>query len=103
MQMVVDMRWLRPLDRTTLHESLRRTRTLVVVHEAHTLGGVGAEILAGAAESGLDLHTSPVRVGTPELRIPAAPSLVDAAIPGVTEIIAAVLAQQATKEERESA
>ncbi|MFE1196120.1 alpha-ketoacid dehydrogenase subunit beta [Streptomyces olivaceoviridis] len=87
---VIDARWIRPLDLTTVLASVRRTGRLVVVHEAHTIGGVGGEILAAVAEAGIPQRSAPVRVGTPPVRIPAAPALAAAVIPGRDAIAEAI-------------
>jgi len=47
---VVDLRSLSPLDLPTVLESVRRTRRLVVVHEAPSYVGLGAEIAARVSE-----------------------------------------------------
>jgi len=47
---VVDLRSLSPLDVPTVLESVRRTRRLVVVHEAPSYLGLGAEIAARVSE-----------------------------------------------------
>ncbi|MGO3147151.1 MAG: alpha-ketoacid dehydrogenase subunit beta [Leucobacter sp.] len=83
---VVDMRWLRPYDREGVVESLRRTGRLAVVHEAHSTGGFGAEIVAMSVESGVVLSDPPIRIGTPDARIPAAPHLAEALLPNVDRI-----------------
>jgi acetoin:2,6-dichlorophenolindophenol oxidoreductase subunit beta len=62
------------------------------VHEAHTVGGVGAEVLAAVAESGVTLRSPPVRVGAPPARVPAAPVLAQAIIPS-TDVIADAIAK----------
>jgi len=48
---VIDLRSLSPLDVATIEESVRRTRRLVVVHEASGFLGMGAEIAARITES----------------------------------------------------
>jgi pyruvate dehydrogenase E1 component beta subunit len=48
---VVDLRSLSPLDLGTLAASVRRTRRLVVVHEAPAFLGLGAEIAAQVTET----------------------------------------------------
>lgn len=83
---VIDLRWIRPLDMRTVLDSITKTRNLLVVHEAHTIGGVGAEILAAVAESGVELAHRPVRLGMPAVRIPAAPSLLEALRPDHAQI-----------------
>jgi pyruvate dehydrogenase E1 component beta subunit len=47
---VVDLRSLSPLDFPTVFESVRRTRRAVVVHEASSFVGLGAEISARLSE-----------------------------------------------------
>ncbi|MEV0390164.1 transketolase C-terminal domain-containing protein [Nonomuraea sp. NPDC050643] len=83
---VLDARWIRPLDLEAVLGSLARTGRLVVVHEAHTIGGVGGEVVAAVAEAGVPLRSAPIRVGAPPVRIPAAPSLAQAVIPSADVI-----------------
>ncbi len=47
---VIDLRSLSPLDMTPVYESVRRTGRLVVVHEAPSSGGLGAEIATRVTE-----------------------------------------------------
>jgi 2-oxoisovalerate dehydrogenase E1 component beta subunit len=61
---VVDLRSLSPLDLDTVTASVHRTGRAVVVHEAATFGGLGAEITAAVTERCFDLLEAPVlRVG----------------------------------------
>lgn len=83
---VIDLRWIRPYDSDLIAESVARTGRLLVVHEAHTVGGFGAEVVSTVAESGVRLRCAPRRLGTPPARIPAAPSLLKALMPGVDSI-----------------
>ncbi|MCC9738410.1 alpha-ketoacid dehydrogenase subunit beta [Streptomyces sp. MNU89] len=87
---VIDMRWIRPLDHDTMLSSVERTGRVVIAHEAHTVGGVGAEIAARIAEHGITLRAPISRVGTPDVRIPAAPHLAAAVIPSAESIADAV-------------
>jgi 2-oxoisovalerate dehydrogenase E1 component beta subunit len=48
---VVDLRSLSPLDLAPVYESVRRTGRLVVVHEAPSSVGVGAEVAARVSEN----------------------------------------------------
>lgn len=88
---VVDLRWVRPCDLATVMDSVGSTGRLVVVHEAHTTGGFGAEIVAAVVESGAALRSAPVRVGAPPARMPSAPVLADAIVPSVDRIVDAVV------------
>ncbi len=88
---VVDLRWLAPLDMGTVLASVARTGRLVIAHEATLTGGFGGEIAArAAADAFFSLDAPIVRVGAPPTRIPAAPSLQAAVVPGTDEIVAAV-------------
>ncbi|MGE4338280.1 MAG: alpha-ketoacid dehydrogenase subunit beta [Pigmentiphaga sp.] len=88
---VIDARWVAPMDWDTVLDSVRRTRRLLVIHEANLTGGVGAEVAAVVQERLFGDLAAPVRrLATPDLRMPAAPHLQDAAIPGVAGIVKAV-------------
>ena len=61
---VVDLRSLSPLDLDTLAASVEKTGRLVVVHEAPTFLGVGAEVAARISERCfLHLEAPVIRVG----------------------------------------
>ena len=65
---VVDVRTLRPLDRETLLESVRKTGKCLVVYEDNKFGGYGAEIAAIVAEEAFDYLDGPVtRVAGPDV------------------------------------
>jgi pyruvate/2-oxoglutarate/acetoin dehydrogenase E1 component len=84
---VVDLRWLNPLDLETVTAEVKRTTRLVVVHEANTTGGFGAEIVARVTEQCFfDLDQPPRRVALPDIRVPAAPSLQTDLVPTASAI-----------------
>lgn len=85
---VIELTWLNPLDLSQVQNSLRRTGKLAVVHEANLTGGFGAEVVARIAEAGIPLSAPPLRVGTPDVRLPAAPVLADALVPSPDHIAA---------------
>jgi acetoin:2,6-dichlorophenolindophenol oxidoreductase subunit beta len=87
---VIDLRTLRPLDATTVHESLSRTNRLVVVEEGPVSGGWAGEVLAVAVESGLEDIDDAWRIATPDGPIPYSPSLEDAFLPDAESIAAEV-------------
>jgi pyruvate dehydrogenase E1 component beta subunit len=73
---VIDLRSIQPWDRATVLDSLARTHRAVVVHEAVTAFGVGAEIAATLSQEGFDDLDAPVlRVGAPFMPVPFAKSL----------------------------
>ena len=88
---VIDPRTLFPLDLETLCESAARTHRTVVVHEAVTRGGVGAEIASRITELVFDQLAAPVlRVGSLEIPVPYNPHLEQAMMPQAADIAAAV-------------
>ncbi|WP_028934526.1 alpha-ketoacid dehydrogenase subunit beta [Pseudonocardia spinosispora] len=88
---VVDLRSLAPLDMDTIFTSVRRTRRVVVAHEAVGDCGLGAEISARVGEHCFaDLDAPVRRVTNPGLPIPFAPSLEAAVLPQPDTIATAV-------------
>jgi 2-oxoisovalerate dehydrogenase E1 component len=87
---VIDLRTIVPLDRQTVLDSLARTNRLLIVHEAVTEFGVGAELAALAVHEGFwSLDAPVVRVGAPSSPAPYAPRLERAWIPNEHDIVAA--------------
>jgi pyruvate dehydrogenase E1 component beta subunit len=87
---VIDLRSLQPWDESAVLASLARTHRLVVCHEAVEAFGVGAEIVARAADAGFDDLDGPiVRVGAPFMPPPFAKALEDWYRPDAAKIIAA--------------
>ena len=73
---VIDLRTISPIDKDTIFESLRKTKRLVIVHEAVKQGGVGAEISALVAEEMIDWLDAPIRrIGAPFVPVPFSPPL----------------------------
>jgi 2-oxoisovalerate dehydrogenase E1 component beta subunit len=69
---VIDLRTLRPLDKETVLDSVRKTGKCLIVYEDNKFGGYGAEVAAIVAEEAFDYLDGPVmRVAGPE--IPAVP------------------------------
>ncbi|MEM8823204.1 MAG: alpha-ketoacid dehydrogenase subunit beta [Pseudomonadota bacterium] len=86
---VIDLRTIRPMDRDTVLESVRRTGRLLCVYEGVKTLGIGAEISAMVAESDVfDYLDAPiVRLGGAESPIPYNPGLEKAAVPQVPDIL----------------
>ncbi len=57
---VIDIATVKPLDGATIHESVKRTGRLVVVHEAPVTCGFGAEVVARVAERALTSLIAPI-------------------------------------------
>lgn len=58
---VIDVATLKPLDISTILDSVQKTGRCVIVHEAPLTGGFGAEIAAQLAEQGLLYLLAPVQ------------------------------------------
>lgn len=87
---VIDPRWLAPFDAETVVASVSRTGRLVVAHEANVTGGFGAEVAARVGRDAFWSLEAPIeRVGLRDVKVPAAPSLQEAIVPTVTDIVAA--------------
>ncbi|TGP53066.1 alpha-ketoacid dehydrogenase subunit beta [bacterium M00.F.Ca.ET.230.01.1.1] len=88
---VVDLRTIRPIDRQTVIDSVKKTSRLLCVYEAVKTLGIGAEVSALVAESeAFDYLDAPiVRLGGAETPIPYNPDLEKATVPQVPDIIAA--------------
>jgi pyruvate dehydrogenase E1 component beta subunit len=87
---VIDLRTLRPLDVPTLLESVSRTHRAVVVDEGWRTAGLSAELSAAITEGAFyDLDAPVARVCTAEVPIPYAKHLEDAALPQVSDVVAA--------------
>jgi pyruvate dehydrogenase E1 component beta subunit len=90
---VIDLRTIEPLDMDTILESVRHTRRMLVVHEAHANCGLGAEIIARVYECAPYSLTVPARrLGAKHAPIPVAEPLENAVLPQVSDIVAAAQA-----------
>lgn len=69
---VIDVRTLRPLDKDTILESVKKTSKVLISYEDNKFGGYGAEIAAIIAEEAFEYLDAPVmRTAAPE--VPAVP------------------------------
>lgn len=90
---VIDLRTLWPWDRDAVFASVEKTGRLMVVHEAVSVAGFGAEIAATVSESLHKALKAPVkRVAAPRIPISYAPVLEDEA-----RVTAAAVAAAARK------
>jgi pyruvate dehydrogenase E1 component beta subunit len=88
---VIDPRWIAPFDTESVVASVSKTGRLVIAHQANVTGGFGAEVAARIARDAFWSLDAPIeRVGVPDTRIPAAPILQQALIPGADAVAAAV-------------
>ena len=85
---VVDLKTLKPLDTSTVLESVKKTGRLLIVHEDNVTGGVGAEVAALAAAEAFEYLDAPVtRLCGPDVpTMPFAQTLEDSYMPNVERI-----------------
>lgn len=87
---IIDLRTIVPLDVETIAASLRKTGRLLVVDEAWSMFGVGAEIAAAMMELAFDELDAPIgRLHTERVSFPFSPSLENAVAVTVDKIVAA--------------
>ncbi len=88
---VINLRTIRPLDRWTILESVKKTNRIVSVEEGWPYAGVGSEIAALCGEHAFDYLDAPVlRVCGADVPLPYAANLETLALPKPEDIIEAV-------------
>jgi len=88
---LLDLRTLAPWDREAVLASVGKTRRCLIVHEDTITAGFGAEIAAVlAAHAFFDLDAPVERLAMPDVPSPHSPRLLDAVVPGVGDIVAAM-------------
>ena len=85
---VVDLRTLKPLDKETVLNSVKKTGKALIVHEDNITGGVGAEVSAFLSEEAFEYLDGPVsRLCGPDIpTMPFAPSLEDVYMPNTEKV-----------------
>ncbi|MCC6597410.1 MAG: pyruvate dehydrogenase complex E1 component subunit beta [Alphaproteobacteria bacterium] len=85
---VINLRTIRPLDRWTILESIKKTNRIITVEEGWPFAGIGAEIAALIGEHAFDYLDAPLlRVCAADVPLPYAANLEALAMPQVDEII----------------
>ncbi|MEN9817213.1 MAG: hypothetical protein RLZ32_1093 [Gemmatimonadota bacterium] len=88
---LLDLRTIAPWDREAVLASVRRTGRCLVVHEDNRTAGFGAEVAGEVAEAAFWHLDAPVqRLAPRDIPMPYHPALLDAVLPGVDDIVAAV-------------
>jgi pyruvate dehydrogenase E1 component beta subunit len=90
---VIDLRTLRPLDKASVLESLKRTNRMVVVEEGWPECSISSEIIAIAMTEGFDDLDAPVlRVTDKDVPLPYAANLEKLALIKASDVVEAVKA-----------
>jgi pyruvate dehydrogenase E1 component beta subunit len=88
---VINLRTIRPLDRYTILQSVRKTNRIVTAEESWPFAGIGSEIAALCMEHAFDDLDAPVvRVCAKDVPLPYAANLEALALPQAPEIVEAV-------------
>ena len=89
---IIDLRSLAPLDKETILNSAAKTKRAVVLDEGVMVGGISAEIAALIQENLFsDLRGPVLRIAAQPIPPPHSPPLVEAMIPGVDQVVDAVM------------
>ena len=88
---VIDARTVKPLDKPTIFDSVKKTGRLVIMDEEPLTGSWASEVAATVAEEAFDYLDAPIkRVCSPDTPIPFSPVLERAWIPSEEALIKAV-------------
>ena len=88
---VLDLRTLSPWDKAAVRSSVEKTRRCLIVHEDNLTAGFGAEIAATLAQESFFSLDAPIeRLAMPDIPSPHSPVLLEAAVPSVARITAAI-------------
>ena len=88
---VIDLRTIRPIDRATIIESVKKTSRCVTVEEGFPFASIGSEIASIIMEEAFDYLDAPVKkLASVDGPLPYAANLERLALPKTADIIAAV-------------
>ena len=88
---LLDLRTLVPWDRAAVLASVAATHRCLIVHEDNLTAGFGAEIAAVLAQEAFSELDAPVeRLAMPDIPVPHNPWLLDAILPALDDIVAAI-------------
>lgn len=89
---VIDLRSLRPLDISTVTESVGRTQRLLCADLGWSEFGISSEVISQVAMSGIPLKAPPRRCGVAAAPIASTPALANSSYPGVRGIFSEAMA-----------
>ena len=90
---IIDLRTVRPIDYKTVVESVKKTNRCVIVEESWPLASIASEIAYHLQQYAFDYLDAPVyRVMQTDTPFAFSPTLIEAALPNVARVIAAVKA-----------
>ena len=88
---VIDLQTIRPLDKESIIESIKKTNRLVIVEEAWPFASVGSEISSLVQYHAFDYLDAPIcKVNSADVPMPYSKVLENKYLPQVEDIILAV-------------
>jgi len=88
---VIDLRTIRPMDHTTIINSVKKTNRIVVIDESWPFAGVSAEVAYIVQKHAFDHLDAPViRINAADTNLPYAPTFVEEYLPNPDKVIKAV-------------
>ena len=90
---VIDLRSVRPIDFSSIIESVKKTNRLVIVEEAWPLASLSSEITFHIQKHAFDYLDAPIhRITNLDVPLPYAPTLIQAILPNVEKTVKAIKA-----------
>ena len=88
---IIDLRTIRPIDYSTVVESVKRTNRCIVLEESWPLASISSEIAYHLQRYAFDYLDAPVlRLTQSDTPFPFSPTLMEAALPSVNRVVEAV-------------
>jgi len=88
---LIDLRTVRPLDLSTIIQSVKKTNRLVVLEEAWPLASIASEIAYQVQKHAFDYLDAPIqKVNSLDVPLPYAPTLIETILPNVAKTVAAL-------------
>ncbi len=88
---IIDLRTVRPMDKKTILESVKKTNRLVILEEAWPFGNVSTEITYMVQNEAFDYLDAPiVKINTADTPAPYSPVLLEEWLPNSVDVIKAV-------------
>lgn len=85
---VIDLRTIRPLDKETIVNSVKKTNRLISIEEGWPFAGIGSEVCTLVCEKAFDyLDAQPIRIAAEDVPLPYAANLEKLALPSIEKII----------------
>ena len=89
---IIDLRTIKPLDKQTIIESVKKTNRLITCEEGFPFSGIGSEIISVVQEKAFDWLDAPIkRVSGEDVPLPYAENLEKLALPQIETIVKTTL------------